>query len=190
MEEKTKKEVEASEEKLQNENHEELAAEPQANAEIQEEVSDLEKLQSELDIANDKYTRLVAEFDNFRKRTNKERMELISTAGKDVIVSMMDVMDDCDRTEVLLQKDDVDISALKEGMQLVINKLRTKLEQKGVKAFESIGELFDVELHEAITEIPAPSPDLAGKVVDEIEKGYNLNGKLIRHAKVVVGKQA
>jgi len=149
--------------------------------------SELEKLQAELQEQKDKYLRLMAEFDNFRRRTAKERIELIQTAGKDVIVSLLDVLDDCDRAEKQLQSSD-DIAVQKEGIQLVFNKLRSNLQAKGVKAMESINSDFDVEKHEAITEIPAPSEDMKGKVIDEVMKGYYLNDKIIRFAKVVVGK--
>lgn len=145
-------------------------------------------IEEKLTMANDKYIRLNAEFDNYRKRTAKERVELISTASKDVLKDLLDVLDDSERTDALLKNEDVEMKALKEGVQLVFNKLRKTLEQKGLQAFDSKGETFDVELHEALTEIPAPNKKLRGKVVDEIQKGYNLNGKLIRHAKVVVGK--
>lgn len=147
----------------------------------------LGKMEGALQEQKDKYLRLMAEFDNFRRRTAKERLELIQTAGKDVIVSMLDVLDDCDRAEKQLQSGD-DISAQKEGIQLVFNKLRSILQQKGVKSMESMQTDFDVEKHEAITEIPAPAEELKGKVLDEVVKGYYLNDKLIRFAKVVVGK--
>ncbi len=129
----------------------------------------------------------MAEFDNYRRRTSKERLELIQTAGKDVIVSMLDLLDDCDRAEKQLQSSD-DISVQKEGIQLVFNKLRSTMQSKGVKVMESIHEDFDVEKHEAITEIPAPTENLKGKVIDDVIKGYYLNDKIIRFAKVVVGK--
>jgi len=144
-----------------------------------------EKLQADLEEQKDKYLRLFAEFDNFKRRTAKERLELIQTAGKDVIISLLEVLDDCDRAEKQLQESD-DMAANKEGILLVFNKLRNILQSKGLKAMESAGEDFDVEKHEAITEVP--SKDKKGKVVDEIEKGYYLNGKIIRFAKVVVGK--
>jgi len=147
----------------------------------------MEKLEAELQEQKDKYLRLMAEFDNFRRRTAKERLELMQTAGKEVIVSLLDVLDDCDRAEKQLQSSD-DIAVQKEGIQLVFNKLRSTLQGKGVKAMESIHTEFDVEKHEAITEIPAPSGDMQGKVLDEVVKGYYLNDKLIRFAKVVVGK--
>lgn len=145
------------------------------------------KLEAELQEQKDKYLRLMAEFDNYRRRTSKERLELIQTAGKDVIVSMLDLLDDCDRAEKQLQSSD-DASVQKEGIQLVFNKLRSTMQSKGVKVMESIHEDFDVEKHEAITEIPAPTEDLKGKVIDDVIKGYYLNDKIIRFAKVVVGK--
>ena len=146
----------------------------------------LEKLQAELEEQKDKYLRLFAEFDNFKRRNAKERNELIQTAGKDVIISMLEVIDDCDRAEKQLTGSE-DIAAQKEGVQLVFNKLRTTLQARGLKAMESINTVFDVEKHEAITEIEVPAK-MKGKVIDEIEKGYYLNNKLIRFAKVVVGK--
>ena len=147
----------------------------------------LEKLENELEEQKDKYVRLFAEFDNYKRRNAKERMELIQTAGKEVIVSLLDVLDDSDRAEKQLETGN-DISQIKEGIQLVFNKLRTTLQSRGLKPMESIHSEFDVEKHEAITEIPAPSPNLAGKVLDEVQKGYYLNDKIIRFAKVVVGK--
>ncbi|MES2892831.1 MAG: nucleotide exchange factor GrpE [Bacteroidota bacterium] len=147
----------------------------------------VDKIQAELDEQKDKYMRLFAEFDNYKRRSAKERMELIQTAGKEVIMSLLEVLDDSERAEKQLQKSN-DVAQIKEGIQLVFNKLRSTLQSKGVKPMESINSDFDVEKHEAITEIPAPTPALAGKVVDEVQKGYYLNDKLIRFAKVVVGK--
>ena len=147
----------------------------------------MEKLQEELDEQKDKYMRLFAEFDNFKRRNAKERMDLIQTAGKEVITSLLDVLDDCDRAEKQIQTS-TDLQQIKEGIQLVFGKLRNTLQSKGLKAMESIHTDFDVEKHEAITEIAAPSPALADKVLDEVQKGYYLNDKIIRFAKVVVGK--
>jgi molecular chaperone GrpE len=152
-----------------------------------DEDSEMEKLKTELQEQKDKYLRLFAEFDNAKRRNAKERIELIQTAGKEVITAMLDVLDDCDRAEKQLNTS-TDINLIKEGVQLVFNKLRTTLQSKGLKAMESIRTDFDVEKHEAITEIPAPTEDLKGKVVDEVTKGYYLNDKIIRFAKVVVGK--
>lgn len=147
---------------------------------------EMEKMQAQLTEQKDKYIRLLAEFENYKRRNAKERMELIQTAGKDVVASLLEVLDDCDRAEKQLQTSE-DIAAIKEGIQLVFNKLRSKLQSKGLKAMESITANFDVEKHEAITQLPAPTEELKGKVLDEIEKGYYLNDKLIRFAKVVVG---
>ncbi len=147
---------------------------------------ELEKLKTDLEEQKDKYLRLFAEFDNFKRRSAKERMELIQTAGKDVVVSMLEVIDDCDRAEKQLQTSN-DVASIKEGISLVFNKLRSTLNNKGLKAMQSINTEFDVEKHEAITEVPA-ADDMKGKVVDEVEKGYYLNDKIIRFAKVVVGK--
>lgn len=141
----------------------------------------------ELEEAKDKYLRLVAEFDNFKRRNAKERMELIQTAGKDVVHSLLDVLDDSDRAVKQLETAS-DINVIKEGVMLVFNKLRNTLQQKGLKVMESNGVDFDADLHEAITEIPAGSDENVGKVMDVIQPGYYLNDKLIRHAKVVVGK--
>ncbi len=146
----------------------------------------MEKLQAEVEEQKDKYLRLFAEFDNYKRRNAKERIELIQTAGKDVIVSLLEVLDDCDRAEKQFQSSD-DPAQIKEGVQLVFNKLKNKMQAKGLKPMESINHDFDVEKHEAITEVPA-GDDMKGKVVDEIEKGYYLNDKIIRFAKVVVGK--
>jgi molecular chaperone GrpE len=150
-------------------------------------IVDTEKLSAELAEQKDKYLRLFAEFENYKRRTSKERIELISTAGKDIMVSLLDVLDDADRAEKNLEQSN-DFTTQKEGVQLVFNKLRTQLQQKGLKAFDSIKQDFDVEKHEAITEIPAPAEELKGKVIDEVQKGYMLGEKIIRFAKVVVGK--
>lgn len=148
---------------------------------------ELEKIKAELAEAKDKYIRLVAEFDNFRRRNAKERMELIQTAGKDIIQSLLVVLDDTDRATKQMESA-TDIDQLREGVTLVFNKLRATLQQRGLKKMTSIGQPFDPDLHEAITEIPAGSEDMVGKVMDETEPGYYLNDKLIRHAKVIVGK--
>ena len=150
-------------------------------------LSELDQLQADLTDQKDKYLRLMAEFENFKRRTAKERVDLIQTAGKDVIVSLLDVMDDCDRAEKQLNGSD-DIAVQKEGIQLVFNKIRATLQAKGLKAMESIDQPFNVELHEAITEVPVPDASKKGMVIDEVTKGYYLNDKIIRFAKVVVGK--
>lgn len=146
----------------------------------------LGKMRAELEEQKDKYLRLFAEFDNFKRRNAKERIELIQTAGKDVIISLLEILDDCDRAEKQMEDSD-DAAANKEGVLLVFNKLRNTLQSRGLKTMESVNTGFDVEKHEAITEIEV-SEKQKGKVVDEIVKGYYLNDKLIRFAKVVVGK--
>ena len=148
--------------------------------------NETDKLKSQLEEQKDKYVRLFAEFDNFKRRSAKERIELIQTAGKEIIVSLLEVLDDCERAEKQIQNTE-DVNQIKEGIQLVFNKLRATLQAKGVQPMSSQGSDFDVEKHEAITEIEA-GKDNKGKVVDEVVKGYYLNDKLIRFAKVVVGK--
>jgi molecular chaperone GrpE len=150
------------------------------------EESEIEKLKSQVAELNDKYLRQAAEFDNFRRRNAKERVELIQTAGKDVITDLLVVLDDSERAQKQMETTD-DVAQIKQGVQLVFSKLRTTLTGKGLKPMEAIGKDFDPDLHEAITEIPA-GEDMKGKVVDEVTKGYYLNDKIIRHAKVVVGR--
>jgi molecular chaperone GrpE len=158
-----------------------------SNPDATEEGQNLERLQAELDEQKDKYVRLFAEFDNYKRRTAKERVELIQTAGREVVTAMLDVLDDCDRAEKQINQSD-DLTQIRSGVQLIFHKLRQTLTNKGLKPMESIHTDFDVEKHEAITEIPAPTPDLINKVIDEVQKGYYLNDKIIRFAKVVVGK--
>lgn len=154
---------------------------------LEESGNDNSALEADLRESKDKYMRLAAEFDNFRKRTAKERIEMFQTAGKDVITDLLDVLDDADRAQAQIEKSD-DSPATKEGVALVFNKFRNILQSKGVKAMDAVGKEFDPDLYEAVAEIPAPNKDLKGKVLDEITKGYYLNDKIIRHAKVVVGK--
>ncbi len=135
----------------------------------------------------DKYLRLMAEFDNAKRRNAREQNDIRQTAGKDVIQSLLVILDDMERASKQMETAD-NLDAVKEGTILVFNKFRNILLQKGLKKMDSLQEEFDVELHEAITEIPAPDSSLVGKVLDEIEPGYYLNDKIIRHAKVVVGK--
>lgn len=150
------------------------------------EESEIETLKEQIAQLNDKYLRQVAEFDNFRRRTAKERIELIQTAGKDVITDMLDVLDDSERAQAQLEKTD-DINQIREGVGLVFNKLRNTLTAKGLKPMEVLDADFNPDLHEAITEIEA-GEEKKGKVVAEVQKGYYLNDKIIRFAKVVVGK--
>ncbi len=148
--------------------------------------SALDGLQSELDESRDKYLRLAAEFDNFRKRTAKERLELFQTAGKDIISDLLEVLDDIDRAGPQIEKMANNTGA--EGVLLIFNKFRNILQSRGLKVMEAVGKEFDPELHDAISIIAVPEENLKGKVLDEINKGYYLNDKIIRHAKVVVGK--
>jgi molecular chaperone GrpE len=135
----------------------------------------------------DKYLRLSAEFDNYRKRTLKERMDLVKSAGEDVIKGFLPLLDDFERA--LLAIDNAkDLNAVKEGVLLIYQKTKDYLVQKGLKEIDAIHKDFDTDLHEAITQIPAPTPELAGKVVDVVQKGYFLNEKLIRFSKVVIGQ--
>lgn len=145
------------------------------------------QLENQVREANDKYLRLVAEFDNFRKRNAKEKIDLIKSASEDVIKSLLDVLDDSERAAQQMESSE-DLTLVKEGVTLVFNKLKSTLLAKGLKPMESKNEDFDVERHEAITEIPAPTEEMKGKVIDEVIKGYYLNDKIIRFAKVVVGK--
>jgi molecular chaperone GrpE len=146
-----------------------------------------EKLKMELAESKDKHIRLIAEFENFKRRNSKERLELIQTAGKDIIQSLLVVLDDVSRAEKQMKTTD-DVALIKEGVTLVFNKLQSVLQQKGLKEMEALNLDFDADVHEAITEIPAPTEEMKGKIIDVVEAGYYLNDKLIRHAKVVVGK--
>ncbi|RZK42968.1 MAG: nucleotide exchange factor GrpE [Pedobacter sp.] len=150
------------------------------------ELSAEEKLKEENSNLNDKFLRLLAEFDNYKRRTQKERIDLLQTAGKDVVVSLLPVLDDFDRA-LKATENATEVTAIREGVMLVQAKLKGILTQKGLKEIESLNTAFDTDVHEAITKIPAPTEDLKGKVVDELEKGYTLNDKVIRFAKVVVG---
>lgn len=155
--------------------------------EEQVELSIEEQLTIKLDESNDKYARLVAEFDNYKKRTSKERIELIQNAGQGVIKNLLPILDDFDRALTSMATAQ-DVQAVKEGVELVSNKLNKFLESEGLKAMEVIGQPFDADFQEAITSIPAPSEDLKNKVIDVVEKGYFLNDKVIRFAKVVIGQ--
>lgn len=136
---------------------------------------------------NDKYLRLHAEFDNFRKRTNKEKVDLINSASEGVLKDLIPTLDDFERA-IKNNESSEDIAGVKEGFQLIYNKFKNTLEAKGLKPMNSEGQDFDVEIHEAIANVPAPSKKMKGKVIDAVEKGYYLNDKVIRFAKVVVGQ--
>jgi molecular chaperone GrpE len=162
---------------------EENAAAPEQEAEVTAKLS----LEDELAEMKDKYLRLYSDFENFKRRTSKERVEFFKTAGQEIITAMLPVLDDFERATKSMDTAK-DVSAVKEGVTLVHHKLKNILTQKGLKEMEAQGKDFDADFHEAITNIPAPSPELKGKVVDAVEKGYFLGDKVIRYAKVVVGE--
>jgi len=152
-----------------------------------EEIDPVESLQHELNAERDKFLRLFAEFENYKKRTSKERIEMFKTAGREVVESMLPIMDDFDRALKEIEKSDDD--DLFKGVLLINNKFRETLKSKGLNPIDTQqGETFDAEIHEAITQIPAPSDDLKGKIIDVIEKGYTLGDKIIRYPKVVIGQ--
>ena len=150
-------------------------------------ADELEELGIKLQDINDKYVRLSAEFDNYRKRTLKEKMELTKSGGEKILINILPVMDNFERA---LQSIDAakDIDAIKDGVHLIYGNFKEFVSQNGIKEIEAVNEAFDTDIHEAITKIPAPSEELKGKVVDCVEKGYFLHDKVIRFAKVVVGE--
>lgn len=164
----------------------EIAGESDNSAELQGKNKE-DEYQAQIKDAQDKYIRLMAEFDNFRKRTLKERMELLKSAGDDLLVNLLPVKDDFERG-LQVMTDASDLESVKQGVQLIYNKFSEFLTQRGVKEIEAVNQDFNVDLHEAITKIPAPEEKLKGKVVDVIQKGYTLNDKVIRYAKVVIGE--
>ena len=177
---------ELTEDTTQEEAGEQTSKESPSEEEKEESTEEEVDIQSELSEAKDKYLRLYSEFENFRRRTAKEKIDLISSANKDLIVDLLPVLDDFERAMKSLEGEES--KAAREGMELISNKFRKTLDQKGLKEIEvGPGDAFDEEFHEAITQIPAPSEDLAGKIVDVVEKGYQLGDKVIRFAKVVTG---
>ena len=174
-------------EKPEIELNEEMQSESSESTEQTAEESPIQLLENQLAEAKDKHLRLFAEFDNFKKRNAKEKLDYMSMAGKDVLLEMISVKDDFERAMKSFENSD-DLSAIKEGIELIYDKLNKSIEKKGVKKIEAKGQPFNVELHEAITEIPVGSEDQKGVVFDEIESGYTLNDKVIRFSKVVVGK--
>lgn len=183
----------AEPENVEQQVEDQLAADQPSNSESKtedleaaEELNEVEKLAAELQEAKDKHLRLYSEFENFRRRTAKERLELISTANADLISGLLPVIDDFERALKLAEESDN--SADVQGMNLIYQKLIKELQQKGLKPMEGLeGQPFDSELHEAISQIPAPNKKLKNCIVDVIEKGYYLNDKVIRYAKVVIG---
>ncbi|WP_234733611.1 nucleotide exchange factor GrpE [Tellurirhabdus bombi] len=181
----TEKEQPTATAENQTDNSAEEQTEESVEAELQED-QDTDKAYRELAELKDKYLRLYADFENFRRRTAKEKLDLISTANEGVLVSLLPVLDDFERAHKSMENA-TEVEALKEGVQLIFNKLFKTLEAKGLKPMTSKGEAFNADLHESVTQFPAPSEDLKGKVIDELEKGYYLNDKVIRFAKVVIG---
>lgn len=153
---------------------------------VDENAKRIAELEEQVTMLNDKHLRLYSEFDNFRKRTSKERIELLNTAGAEIIKSLLPVVDDLERA-IKNNEESKDVIAINEGVNLIAQKFRNILAQKGLESVSSVGKTFDVDLHEAITNITAATEDLKGKVVEEVEKGFTLNGKVIRFAKVIVG---
>lgn len=157
-------------------------------SEVQEELSVEEKLQEELQQEKDKFLRLFAEFENYKKRTSKERIELFKTAGEEVMVAILPVLDDFERALSHIEEDK-EAEELRKGVLLIYQKLIKTLEQKGLNAIKvEKGDAFNADEHEAVTQIPAPNEDLKGKIIDIIEKGYVLGEKIIRFPKVVIGQ--
>lgn len=173
-------------ESLVNEEVEEVTAQENVKSETTE-LSEEEKLKLEIEVQKDKYLRLFAEFENYKRRTSKERIELFKTAGQEVIQSLLPVLDDFDRALKEVTKSQNDEAT--KGVELIYNKLTDTLKAKGLEIFNvKEGDVFDADLHEAITQIPSPSPDLKGKIIDVVERGYMLGDKIIRYPKVVTGK--
>ncbi|MEP1854854.1 nucleotide exchange factor GrpE [Nonlabens ulvanivorans] len=162
-----------------------------AEADVAEEKnvkSPEEQLQDQLVAEKDKFMRLFAEFENYKKRTTKERIELFKTASQDVVVAMLPVLDDFERALSHIEEDK-EAEELRKGVLLIYNKLVSTLGQKGLSKIEvNQGDAFDADIHEAITQIPAPSDDLKGKIIDVVEHGYKLGEKIIRYPKVVIGQ--
>ena len=186
-----KKETSLNDEQQRNEDATNLQEE-QTNAAEETDASDnvsdeLETLKKKYNGLNDSHLRLMAEFDNYRKRTLREKSELIKNGGEKALVELLPVIDDFERALQNIQASD-DVKAIIEGVELIYNKFMSYLSQQGVKAIEAVGKPFDTEMFEAIATIPAPEPEMKGKVLDCVQTGYTLNDKVIRHAKVVVGE--
>jgi molecular chaperone GrpE len=158
--------------------------EKETNTMAEDKTAQLEQKVNEL---NDKYLRLYSEFDNYRKRTIKEKSDIIKSAGEDIIKALLPVIDDFERAMKANEKIE-DVNAIKEGIQLIYNKLKHNVQGKGLVAMESLGANFDADTMEAITHVPAADESQKGKVIDEIEKGYKLGDKVIRFAKVVIAQ--
>lgn len=168
----------------QGKSQESSAEEEQSTWDESSEIDNLKKEKADL---QDKYLRLYSEFENFRRRTAKEKLDLIQQANRDLMAEMLPVLDDFERGMESMEKTD-DVSAVQKGVELVYVKFKGTLEKQGLKYMDSMGKDFDPDIHEALTKIPAPEKGMSGKVIDVIEKGYELNDKVLRHAKVVVAE--
>ena len=155
-------------------------------ARIEELEAEVEKLKAGVAKEKDDYMRLMAEFDNFRRRTSQEKLDLVSVASMETIKGLLPILDDCERAMEALKNSD-DSAAAKEGTELIYNKLTSYLKTKGLEAIQAKGEVFNTDLHEAVAQFPVPEEEKKGKVFDVVQTGYTLNGKVIRYAKVVVG---
>lgn len=173
-----------NDEQAQSQTEENQADEDSENSSEQDELS---VVKNELEELKDKHLRLQAEFDNYRRRTLKEKAELISSAGEKVLKDLLPVIDDLDRAMESTATAQ-DVAAVREGLDLIVNKFQNFLKNNGVSEIEAKEQDFDADKHEAVTKFPAPSEDLKGKVIDVVQKGYMLNGKVMRFAKVVVGE--
>lgn len=174
--------------------HEEVVADGPVSSEeqpapeaLQQETAALADWETKYNDVNDRYLRLYSDFDNYKKRVAKERIELSKTAAADIFAALLPVLDDFDRASKAMEMSGATVDSLREGVQLVHGKLKGILTARGLEEMDATGQAFDAEVHEAITQIPAPDESLKGKVIDQVEKGYSLNGKVIRYAKVVVG---
>ena len=180
----TNKEAEV-EQTLPNEPTQETPVETQVV--VEDEKTTEEKLSEDLQNEKDKHLRLFAEFENYKKRTARERIELFKTAGEEVVMAVLPVLDDFDRALKEFSEDLQDVHV--QGMVLISNKLKENMKQKGLEVFQTIpGDVFNADNHEAVTQIPAPTDDMKGKIIDVLEKGYTLGGKIIRYPKVVIGQ--
>lgn len=185
----SKKTRHVADEKMRDKKVKDITAEKEKTEEVATEVKSenkIKELEQKAKEWHDKYLRLSAEFDNYRKRTLKEKADLMRMANEDLLKDILPVVDDFERGMDSMDKSE-DVDALKEGVHLIHRRFMEFLKQKGIKEIEAKDQPFDIDFHEAMTKIPAPSKDMKGKVVDVIEKGYTLNEKVVRYAKVVVG---
>lgn len=184
----TKKNGEVVQEEVPGDTPQDTAGEQQEQAkeDVKQEDEAVKALEARVAEVNDKYIRLAAEFDNYRRRTARERLDLISTAGEDIIKGMLPVLDDCERALQVLRESDADKAAI-EGTELIYNKLMAYLKGRGLSVIESLGKELDTDYHEAVAQLPVQEKKQKNRIVDVIQQGYKLNDKVIRFAKVVVG---